>query len=178
MFSARNGTWIMVQFIHEESERLFISKVCCSIMEHFHENQEKREFVKGTATVERIDNLGGESQRERIEIELISPCSVQDCINKNSFHMWKHSTCGQRLKLNDNGMLRCPKCWTIGKYIDCPFNCGEHDYKTCSVEGVTHALINGVRLILSKNQEQFILKTILVIITGLITNGGKREKKF
>ena len=47
---------------------------------------------------------------EMTEIDFISFCPVQECINRNKKYKWTHNQCGGRLKLNDEGMLRCLKC--------------------------------------------------------------------
>ena len=99
-----------------------------------------------------------------VEIDFISPCPVQQCINKNKSYRWIHSDCGGREKLNDQGKLRCLKCDTKGDFIDWKFNCGDHDYESASAQGVAHALAVMAQLSVEKSQQKFIATTTAAIM--------------
>ena len=102
------------------------------------------------------------------ENDLILPCPVQECRNKNKMYRWTHNRCGGRLKLNDKGIVRCIKCGEKGKFVDWPFNCGDHDYKVCSAEGVAHALVIMDQLSNSADKQAFIASTTVKIMQQLI----------
>ena len=131
----------MAQPAEESSQQRFIAKTLKAIMSLMMEGglggwvlnidtSETNRFIAEPLTKEQIK-----------EIYFISPCPVQDCVNKNKMYRWTHVKCGGgRLSLNDEGMLRCLKCGKKGKFIDFRFNCGDHDSKECSAQGVSHAL--------------------------------------
>ena len=108
------------------------------------------------------------SDQQITEIDFISPCPVQECVNKNKSYRWIHSDCGGREKLNDEGNLRCLKCATKGKFVDWKFNCGDHDYKEVSAQGVSHALAVMAQLAVEKSQQRFIAKTAQAIMKQIL----------
>lgn len=95
---------------------------------------------------------------EENEVDFICPCPVQGCSNNDTSKRfkWVHSGCGGNEKLNDKGYLRCKKCGENGPMIDWRFNCGEHDYKPASLQG----LLNGLYVIgnLKNVSQSLILK--------------------
>ena len=102
-----------------------------------------------------------------------APCPVQECLNKNKCHIWTHSTCGEKLKLNDEGMIRCPKCETQEQFVDWEFKCGDHDYKECSSQGVAHCLAGMAQVALNREEQQYIARTTGAIMGSII----ERQKK-
>lgn len=101
---------------------------------------------------------------ELTEIDFVSPCPVQQCINKNKTYRWIHSNCGGREKLNSKGELRCLKCSTKGDFIDWRFDCGDHDYEEVSAQGVAHALAVMAQLAVERSQQRFIALTAAAIM--------------
>ena len=55
-------------------------------------------------------------------------------------YRWVHTDCGGREKLNDLGSIRCLKCGGKAPFMDWEFDCGEHDFKKGSAQGMIHAL--------------------------------------
>ena len=106
---------------------------------------------------ERYNRTGGESKRSTLEeIDFISPCPVQQCINKNEPITWVH-VCGQgKMKLTEKGELRCINCQTQGLFIDWRFDCGDHDYEKASKQGIAHALAIMAQLVGGENEQLFI----------------------
>ena len=110
------------------------------------------------------------------EIDFISPCPVQDCVNKNKFYRWTHNQCGgRRLSLNDEGMLRCLKCGKKGKFVDFRFNCGDHNYKECSAQGAAHSVAVMAQTSVEKSQQRFIAKVTKVIMNQFMAIGEEYE---
>ena len=110
---------------------------------------------------------------EITEIDFISPCPVQECVNKNRMYKWTHNQCGGRLKLNDEGMVRCLKCGTKEEFIDFRLNCGDHDYEDCSAQGIAHALAIMGLVAKEESRQKFvkrvadaIMKQILNMVQG------------
>jgi hypothetical protein len=112
------------------------------------------------------------------EIYLISPCPVQDCVNKNKMYRWTHVKCGGgRLSLNDEGMLRCVKCGKKGKFVDFRFDCGDHDSKECSAQGVSHSLAFMAQRAEEKSQQKFIAKITASLMQQFSDRGKESEKE-
>ena len=105
------------------------------------------------------------------EIDFISPCPVQQCVNKAKTYRWIHSECGGREKLNEQGILRCLKCSTKGEFVDWKFDCGEHDYEEVSAQGVAHALAVMAQLAVDQSQQNFIAKTAKAIMGQILGKG-------
>ena len=107
---------------------------------------------------ERYNRMGGEGFKSTLtEIDFISPCPVQECINKNDPITWVHVVCGQgKMKLTDQGQLRCINCNRKGTFIDWKFDCGDHDYKEASRQGIAHALAIMAQLVGGENEQVFI----------------------
>ena len=97
------------------------------------------------------------------ELDFISPCPVDQCKNKDKKYRWTHNQCGGRLTLNDKGMLRCLKCGTQGPFMDWPFNCGDHDYKYCSIQGICHAFSFVTRVLNNEKVPRIIIVAIYTI---------------
>ena len=77
------------------------------------------------------------------EIDFIFPCPVDECINSNKLYKWFHHSCGGTLKLSSKGTVRCCKCRAIRRFMDWPFNCGNHEFiRWYSCQGVVRAMIN------------------------------------
>jgi hypothetical protein len=102
------------------------------------------------------------------EVDFISPCPVQQCVNKQKSYRWIHTDCGGREKLNDEGNLRCLKCGKVGPFIDWKFNCGDHDYEKASAQGIAHALAVMAQIAVDKSQQKFIAKTTAAIMNWMI----------
>ena len=74
------------------------------------------------------------------EIDFVSPCPVEECINNTTSHRWSHHNCGGLERITNQGKIYCLKCGTDGLFTDWEFNCGAHDFKEASAQGVCHAL--------------------------------------
>ena len=74
------------------------------------------------------------------EIDFVSPCPVQGCINNNTTHKWSHYNCGGHERITNQGKIYCLKCGTDGLFTDWLFNCGAHDFEYASAQGLCHAL--------------------------------------
>ena len=101
------------------------------------------------------------------EIDFISPCPADQCKNKNKRYRWTHNQCGGRLKLNDEGMLRCLKCGKKEGFSDFRFNCGDHDYEDCSAQGIAHSLGFMAQISVEELEQAFIARTTIVLIQQL-----------
>ena len=110
------------------------------------------------------------------EIDFISPCPVQDCVNKNKCYRWTHNKCGGRLKLNDKGILRCLNCRTQGLFVDWPFNCGDHNDKRCLARGFAHAFGIIPQLADGDEKKQLFIKEVTIIVMKQILEQQKERK--
>ena len=110
------------------------------------------------------------------EIDFISPCPVDKCINKNKMYRWLHFECGGREKLTSEGILRCLKCEKKGPFVDWLFDCGEHDYEEISAQGIAHALAIMAQIVIAESQQGFIAKTLSKIMEQNIERESQRTK--
>ena len=90
------------------------------------------------------------------EIDFISPCPVQDCINKRKLYHWTHSNCGGYEKLTNEGKIRCVKCGMTFLFIDQKFQCENHSFKQASVQGAAYALSVMAQLSVKPEEQAFI----------------------
>ena len=74
------------------------------------------------------------------EIDFVSPCPVEECKNNSTPYRWVHRNCGGYEKITNQGSIYCCKCSKGGLFTDWRFNCGAHDYKYASAQGLCHAL--------------------------------------
>ena len=74
------------------------------------------------------------------EIDFISPCPVEGCINKKKSYRWIHYNCGGYEKITNEGEIRCIRCGTSGLFVDWKFRCENHSFKQASAQGVAYAL--------------------------------------
>ena len=74
------------------------------------------------------------------EIDFVSPCPVEGCKNSDTCYRWRHHNCGGYEKITSQGIIYCQKCSTDGLFTDWKFNCGAHDFKYASAQGLCHAL--------------------------------------
>ena len=74
------------------------------------------------------------------EIDFKSPCPVEECKNNSTVYTWTHQNCGGYKKITNQGRIYCCKCNGGGLLIDQTFNCGAHDSKYPSAQGLVHAL--------------------------------------
>lgn len=81
-----------------------------------------------------------DNKKEIDEIDFISPCPVDKCINKSKQYHWTHHDCGGHEKITKEGMIRCLKCGKSGLFIDWQFKCEDHDFEYSSFQGMSHAL--------------------------------------
>ena len=86
------------------------------------------------------------------EIDFVSPCPVEGCINRTPIR-WRHSNCGGYEKLTNQGKIYCLKCGTQGLIADWQFNCGEHDSRKASAKQVCHIL--SIMSTLDKKNQKF-----------------------
>lgn len=107
---------------------------------------------------------------EITEIDFEAPCPVEQCKNKDDVIKWKHAKCGGKSILTDEGELRCAKCSTKGLFIDWRFDCGAHDYREASLQGIAHSLSIMSQLSVSLEQQNFIAKTTQKIMAQYINN--------
>ena len=98
------------------------------------------------------------------EVDFISPCPVQDCINEEKPIRWKHSNCGGYEKITNKGEIKCVKCGTSGLFIDWQFKCEKHSFKKSSAQGVAHAL--SIMAQLSVNPEEQLFIALLMTKVG------------
>ena len=109
-----------------------------------------------TEIEERYNRIGEQVNNLIHEIDFISPCPVEQCVNKNEPITWVH-VCGKgKMKLLDSGELRCTDCSTQGLFVDWRFNCGDHDYEKASYQGVGHALAIMSQLVGGEKEQLFI----------------------
>ena len=71
-------------------------------------------------------------------VDFIAACPVEDCKNNNESYKWVHTKCGNFEKLNSKGILKCNNNDAIGPLVNWRFNCGNHDYKPASLQGLLH----------------------------------------
>ena len=88
------------------------------------------------------------------EIDFVSPCPVEGCKNNSTAYKWVHHNCGGYEKITNQGSIYCCKCGKRGLFTDWKFNCGAHDYKYASAQGLCHAL--SVMAQLDTNNQLFI----------------------
>ena len=93
------------------------------------------------------------------EVNFISPCPVQDCINEKKLIHCKHS-CGGYEKITDKGEIKCVKCGISNLFIDCLFQCENHSFKESSTQGVAHAL-NIIKQLSVKPEEQLFIALLI-----------------
>ena len=74
------------------------------------------------------------------EIDFKSPCPVEECKNNSRVIRWTHHNCGGYEKITNQGKIYCCKCGREGLFTGWRFNCGAHDYKYASAQGLCHAL--------------------------------------
>ena len=74
------------------------------------------------------------------EIDFVSPCPVEECINNNTMYRWRHHNCGGYERITNQGKIYCLRCPTDGLFVDWKFNCGDHDYKKGSFQGFLYAI--------------------------------------
>ena len=95
------------------------------------------------------------------EIDFVSPCPVEECKNKNTSYKWSHYNCGGREKITNEGKIYCLKCGTDGLFTEWKFNCGAHDFKEPSAQGLCHAL--SIMAQLDKNNQLFIVSLLVKV---------------
>ena len=88
------------------------------------------------------------------EIDFVSPCPVDECINKKTMYKWYHYNCGGYEKITNKGTIKCLRCGKDALFIDWRFNCGAHDFKQASSQGFSHAL--SILSQLDKKNQKFI----------------------
>ena len=90
------------------------------------------------------------------EVDFISPCPVQDCINKQKSYRWIHYNCGGYEKITNEGEIRCIRCGTSGLFVDWKFQCENHSFKEASAQGVAYALSVMAQLSVRPEEQAFI----------------------
>jgi hypothetical protein len=90
------------------------------------------------------------------EVDFISPCPVQDCINKQKSYRWIHHNCGGYEKITNEGEIRCIRCGTSGLFVDWKFRCENHSFKQASAQGVAYALSVMAQLSVKPEEQAFI----------------------
>ena len=64
------------------------------------------------------------------EVPFITSCPLITCSRNNNpkdpCH-WKHVECGSDETINDEGIVRCKRCGSLGCFIEQEYNCGLHD---------------------------------------------------
>lgn len=74
------------------------------------------------------------------EVDFIAGCPVEGCSNFNKKYTWIHILCGGTEKLSEYGILRCVKCNLSSELVNWLFNCGAHDFKPASFQGLMQAM--------------------------------------
>lgn len=90
------------------------------------------------------------------DIDFISPCPVQDCINNTKAYHWTHANCGGYEKITNEGEIRCLRCGTSGLFVDWQFQCQKHSFKDASAQGIAHALSIMAQLAVNPEEQLFI----------------------
>ena len=73
--------------------------------------------------------LSAYSKKDRSKrINLVTPCPVNNCPNRNKYYQWTHQTCNEPLKLYRDGTVECDKCKQSRPFIKWNFKCEEHDH--------------------------------------------------
>lgn len=90
------------------------------------------------------------------EIDFISPCPVEGCINKKKSYRWIHHNCGGYEKITNEGEIRCIRCGTSGLFVDWRFQCENHSFKYASAQGVAYALSVMAQLSVKPEEQAFI----------------------
>ena len=106
--------------------------------------------------MKKIIRIVSVSQKELDEIDFISPCSVEKCVNKSKQYHWTHHGCGGYEKITKEGKLKCLKCGKSALFIDWQFKCDDHDSEYSSFQGMCHALCIMSQLNVGKEGQTFI----------------------
>ena len=61
------------------------------------------------------------------EIDFITGCPIAGCDNASSKLVWTHKKCGNKEKINDQGIVRCIKCGNLGEFFLLRYNCDRHN---------------------------------------------------
>lgn len=107
------------------------------------------------------------------EIEFNAPCPVAECEKRDEVIKWHHKNCGGKTWLTSEGELRCVKCGKKHLFIDWKFDCGNHDAKYASQQGLAHSLTIMSQLSINDNEQMFIAKATEVIMKQFLE--GKRN---
>ena len=99
------------------------------------------------------------------EVDFISPCPVQDCINKQKSYRWIHHNCGGYEKITNEGEIRCIRCGTSGLFVDWNFECQNHSFKPASSQGIANAFSIMTQLVVKPEEQAFV--ALLMIKVGI-----------
>lgn len=83
------------------------------------------------------DDKPQEEEQKEMEVDMICPCTVGRCTRrcKKDPIIWKHNECDGKLKLNENGYMRCVKCGKKEQLWNCMFDCGSKSVEFKKIEG-------------------------------------------
>ena len=71
----------------------------------------------------------GDSKKDRSKrVNLVTPCPVNDCPNRNKYYQWTHKTCNKPLKLYRDGTVECVECNQSRPFVKWNFKCEEHQH--------------------------------------------------
>jgi len=71
---------------------------------------------------------------------LYCPCPAIDCTNK-AINYWYHHGCGSRTMIRYKDIIiKCSGCDKQAILFDWRFNCGEHEFRHASRQGMLYAL--------------------------------------
>jgi ferritin len=72
-------------------------------------------------------------------------------------------------------MLRCLRCGKKGKFVNFKFNCGDHNYKECSAQGVAHSEAVKAQTVKEESQQRFIAKVAQAFMKQCMDGGEEYE---
>lgn len=104
------------------------------------------------------------------EIYLISRCPAESCLENPTKHTWKH-TCGEILKIDVKGIIKCDPCNFQCPFVKYLFNCNNHKPEVVYSSAVIKCILS-----LSENND-FLLKITSAIMGQLTSSAGDDVKK-
>ena len=105
------------------------------------------------------------------ELDFISGCPIEECINNGNKYRWRHFICGGYERITNQAKIYCLRCPTDGLFADWLFNCGAHDFKYASGQGFCHTLY--IMSTLDKKNETFFLTLMTKVGQQLLNKKNK-----
>ena len=108
----------------------FLSKVIPLITEQKDNQKHLRDEVDFLIAIE--SRLNDYTKRDRSKrVNLVTPCPVNNCPNRNKYYQWTHKTCNKPLKLYRDGTVECVECKQSRPFVKWNFKCEEHEHDHC-----------------------------------------------